>query len=245
MTPQDFIEQFKVRYNAVAGDAARALDNYELSVLLTQSEYNLTKLYYRKMRNAPLEGFEETQKRRTDLRNLVRDYRSSSPKIASDRTLTNNSMLFEIPNDVMYIVNERLQIKSSDPCLNGIVIDVKPVSHDEYNRSKDNPFRQPQDDLAWRLDVEDYKGSKVVEIVPGPNYTPFQYRVRYIKRPTPIIVSDLDLIEPGLRIEGLNGPLNCELDESTHVEILDGAVRLALEAIASPRVQTFNLNPPE
>lgn len=245
MTLQDFVEQFKVRYNAVAGDAARALDDYELSVLLTQSQLSLVKRYYRHQRNEPLEGFEETQKRRTDIRNLVRHFKSGTPNVASDRVQTNNSRLFSVPNDMMYIIQERIQIKSDDPCLNGLILDVRPVSHDEINRFRKNPFRRPNDKEAWRMDVEDYNGEKVIEIIPNDKYIPFQYIVRYIRRPSPIIVSNLNLIEPGLTIEGLTGPVNCELDESTHYEILDGAVKLALEAIASPRVQTVNLNPPE
>ena len=50
------------------------------------------------------------------------------------------------------------------------------------------------------------------------------------KYPKPIILSDLNLLFPGenLTIDGLSGPVGCELDPEIHREIIDRAVELAL-----------------
>lgn len=63
----------------------------------------------------------------------------------------------------------------------------------------------------------------VMEIIPGPADTITKYTARYIRRPNPIIVSDLD----GLTIEGEGSQSACELDDSIHEEIVQRAVELA------------------
>lgn len=63
----------------------------------------------------------------------------------------------------------------------------------------------------------------VMELIPGPSDTITKYTVRYIRRPNPIIVADLD----GLTIEGEDTISECELDDSIHEEIVQRAVELA------------------
>ena len=50
------------------------------------------------------------------------------------------------------------------------------------------------------------------------------YIVRYLKKPEPIILEDL---EDGLTIDGQNEAKTCMLHESLHSTILNEAVRLA------------------
>lgn len=50
------------------------------------------------------------------------------------------------------------------------------------------------------------------------------YTVRYLRKPRPIILTDL---EGGLSIQGISKVSTCELDESLHSEILQRAVELA------------------
>lgn len=68
--------------------------------------------------------------------------------------------------------------------------------------------------------------STVVEIIPGPNDTISDYIVRYVARPTPIILEDLEYEDVTLG-GGLTQATNCMLDPILHEEILQRAVELA------------------
>lgn len=54
-----------------------------------------------------------------------------------------------------------------------------------------------------------------------------EYRMRYIRRPNPIILVDLSNISNSLSIQGETGPITSELSEELHEEILQRAVELA------------------
>jgi hypothetical protein len=87
---------------------------------------------------------------------------------------------------------------------------------------KKNPFRGANSRRALRLDLAD----GVVEIV--STYTISSYYLRYLRRPQPIILTDLS--GTGLTINNKTGPLDCELHEALHNKILDGAVTMALQS---------------
>ena len=68
--------------------------------------------------------------------------------------------------------------------------------------------------------------STVVEIIPGPNDTILKYIVRYVARPTPIILENLQY--EGVTLGGgKTQASNCILDPILHEEILQRAVELA------------------
>lgn len=66
----------------------------------------------------------------------------------------------------------------------------------------------------------------VVQLIPGPNDTISNYLVRYVRKPRPIILEDLE----GVTINGEDKESYCELDSSLHQEILQRAVELAKAA---------------
>lgn len=67
-----------------------------------------------------------------------------------------------------------------------------------------------------------------VQIIPGPNDVITKYIIRYVARPTPIILTDLGTEE--LTIDGYSTKLDCALDPILHHEILQRAVELAKAA---------------
>lgn len=71
------------------------------------------------------------------------------------------------------------------------------------------------------------QGKNTVEII--SDYPVESYTVRYIRKPKPIILTDLD---EGLSIEGISTITECELNSALHDIILQRAVRLALTRIA-------------
>lgn len=229
MTNLELNNEFDIHYNSIAGQSAPNLDVYEKSVFLTKAQEELIKNYYDAQSNRKQKGFEASEKRREDLKELIKNYIDSNSFDNSAKIHT-SSRFFNIPEDVFLIINEQVEIKSED-CFNGNTIEIKPVTHDEFNKQIKNPFKTPDETLAWRLDYSSIDDSKVVEIISPYNITgSLIYKLRYLKYPEPIILSDLVISFPGenLSINGITGETNCKLNESLHREILDRAVELAL-----------------
>lgn len=67
----------------------------------------------------------------------------------------------------------------------------------------------------------------IIELIGRIDKSSINYTVRYIRKPRPIILTDLD---NELSIQGISKESTCELDESIHYEILQRAVELAKAA---------------
>lgn len=229
MTNPELNNEFDLLYSNNA-NVGPGLDIYDKSVLLTRAQEEILNAYYGP-KNAIFGGFEYSEKRRRDLDKL------SVPAISSNPTqdtynISPNAYYFTLEDDVRFIINERLTISSTDNCLNGNSINVEPITHDEYNLRKDDPFSNPDKDTAWRMDINN--GTNSVEIVGGQKYTPVSYHYRYIKKPNPIVLDNLD---PGLSIDGVSTSSECELQIIVR-DILDRAVEIALETSSNPRTKS-------
>lgn len=226
MTVSELKNEFLIHYNAIATNSAPGLDDYEISVFLTKAQLEIVKNYYNPNGNKYKDGFENSEKRRTDLKELVKDYKSTTI-IPSTTAISTDSKFFKIPNDVFAILHEYGKVSSSD-CLNGELLSVYPKTHDEYSIQIDNPFKNPDRATIWRLNTSMIGSDKVVELI-SP-YTLSMYQFRYIKFPRPIVISDLSVTFPGegLSIDGVTAQQTSELDQEVHREIVDRAVELAL-----------------
>lgn len=228
MTTEEFRNEFELEYTSIASNGAPPLDAYEISVLLTQAQEELVKSRYDP-------NFEIKERVRRDISELINNGISVVPKSYPSDFLNQRSRFFEINDNVMYIIQEKVKLNSSDECLTNIFTDIKPIKHDKYNYNIKNPFKKPDKNTSWRIDYKKKEGKKVVEILTVENTVPTEYHYRYIKYPNPIIIEDLD---SGLSINGISVATNSELNESFHREILDRAVELALETTGNPRLQS-------
>ena len=97
------------------------------------------------------------------------------------------------------------------------------------------PYKEPLKNQAWRL-ITGQNASAIVEVIINNNdsaLTP-AYKMRYVRRPQPIVVANLvSAVGDGVSVNGVTTQTNCELDESIHQEILQRAVELAKAAYAS------------
>ena len=227
MTNLEMSNEFDIHYNSIAGQSAPNIDDYEKSVYLTKAQLEIVKNYYDSLSNRKQKGFESTEKRRVDLKELIVDYKTTN-NLSLNIGLETNSKFFEIPNNTFLIIQETAKLSSTDNCINNTVSNIKPITHDEYNIQKKNPFKKPDKDTLWRLNISKYNDNQIVEII-SP-YDVSEYHIRYIKYPRPIILKDLDIIFPSenLSIDGFDTELECELNQSVHREIIDRAVELAL-----------------
>lgn len=224
MTTEEFSNAFDTllnSYSTVApfGGEARldiTVDEYEKSLFLTKAqEETVTELYTGK--NPSREGFEKTEELRRYLSGLVTT-KVITEKIDNIIGLSDNSTFFKLPNDVMFITNESVKLEDTNLKCNIENVIVVPVRQDDYHSIIKNPFRGPSNKRVLRLDIK----NNIVELVSKYNIS--KYIVRYLAKPTPIILTDLG----DLTIEGVNTITECNLNSALHKYILDRAVRLAI-----------------
>lgn len=238
MTNQEFRNEFDISYNAIASMSSPGIDDYELSLYLTKAQLEIIKNYYDPLSNRKQKGFEATEKRRRDLNQLVKDYKTSTI-VSNSFNIDSEAKFYPIPNDLFLIVNEKAKIISED-CYNNKILSIKPMSYDEYNVQIDNPFEKPDSKIAWRLDLSNINNVKVVEIISPYNISgALEYQIRYIKYPKPIIITNLNTAFPSdnLTIDGISAETPCELNTEICREILDRAVLLATADYKSQNLQ--------
>lgn len=196
-----------------------AFDEYEKSFFLTKSQEETVLSLYNG-RNSSGRSFEETEELRRYLSPLVSDSTLEPEGDVGFTGIDNNSAFFVLPEDLWFITYEAL-IYTGGKCAGERTMEVIPITQDEYHRVRKNPFRGANDMRALRLDLSD----NIIEVV--SKYSVVRYYLRYLRRPTPIILTDLPCENS---INGYNKAAECELHESLHQRILDRAVLLALQS---------------
>ena len=236
MTVTEFSNEFDIHYNGIATNSAPPLDLYEKSVYLTKAQLEIIKNYFNPRGNKYQDGFENSSKRRNDLIELILNYRTTL-SIGSGLGINENSKFFIVPSNLFLVLQETAKVESTNSCVNGKYLKVVPKTHDEYNVQIDNPFKNPDDNVIWRMDHSSQGSNKTAELISIHNIV--EYKFRYIKYPSPIILTNLLDLYPGenLSIDGITQSQTCKLNESTHREILDRAVELALSDYKPEMVQ--------
>lgn len=227
MTASEIKEEFNLRYNN-ASEGAPGLDTFEISSYLTIAQEQYVKTNYDASKD-PSTSFELKEKSRRILNELVKHEKIAS-STSSSRGLAGESKFYELSEEPMYIVLETVTFSSDDPALSGKTVVVIPVTHDEFMRSYDNPFRKPNNNKAWRLDLSKENEKTTIEII-STNLLE-SYNVRYIANPKPIIVGDLisseDVAGLELTIQGETEVSGCKLSPLTHRDIINIAVENAV-----------------
>lgn len=113
MTTTEFNNEFDILYNSIATNAAPNLDKYEKSVYLTKAQLEIVKNYFNPKGNKYQEGFENSSKRRIDLKQLI-SQNNSTNKYYNENNINQKSRFFKIPNDVFLIINERAKFGESN-----------------------------------------------------------------------------------------------------------------------------------
>lgn len=253
----EFSNQFDVLYNNITSNQAPGLNEYEKSVFLTKAQDEVLKNYFNPKSNPKQEGYDDTIKRQADFSGLMREEEGTiydNPTSQFDP----RSIVYKVPTDVYLIINEQILLKSGNTT-NGIR-QILPINYDEYRRVMSKPYKEPLKYQAWRLftstESNSFNGQRIAEIImtstdKNSNYTK-EYRIRYIKFPKPIILSDFSgAFGENISINGYNGSEEfysnsisgnpsetltiwdpCELDPVIHEEILQRAVELAKVAWA-------------
>lgn len=211
-------------YNTIGYKPQYVFDEYEKSLFLTEAQEELLLHYC----GGKTSEFELTEANRRALSSLVLEQVNTKP-LLDPHKMCAKSYLYELDEDVWCIVYESVDWdKESSGCLPNTNIEVVPITHDEYHRVKNNPFRGISDNRVLRLDIKsDVSDTQTVELI--SKYEIQAYRYRYIKKPNPIILEDIKTLH-GLSIDGQTEYSECELPEMLHKTIVKMAVQKALQS---------------
>ncbi len=220
MSVEEMDNMFDVLYNNITSNQAPGLNAYEKSVFLTKGQDEILKNYFnpKSKGNTIQDGFDGNAKRQVDFSMLTSVETKSSDFENPLFDTRENSKSVGLPSKLMFAINEVVEVTRNDK---PVILQVIPIKFDEYSRLMCKPYKRPLKYQAWRL--TNNNTSNKADIVIGPSDTLTKYTIRYVRRPNPIIVSDLD----GLSIEGKSTATECELDPILHEEILQRAVELA------------------
>ena len=219
-------ERFDVLYNNITSNQAPGLNTYEKCVLLTKGQDEVLKNHFssNSQGNTLKEGYDDSPKRQIDFSMLTTSSTITEVSSGAQFDTRSNSKSISLPSGMLMIVNELAQVDRNGKTVDLVVV---PLRFDEYNRLMSKPYTRPLARQAWRLINSD--SANKADIIIGPGDTLTKYIVRYIRKPKPIIIGDLD----GLTLDGYtygtgtDQTQGCELDPILYEEILQRAVELA------------------
>lgn len=217
MNTSEFSNEFDTLLRGYSGYGLE-LDEYEKSVLLTEAQEQIVKELYTGFPAG--KSFEKTEELRRSLDSLIKTARLNPT--ATQHGISGYSVIVKLPPDLWFITYEAAVISDNKAgCMDGKEIQIVPMTQDEWHRSSRNPFRRPSKRKAIRLD----SGSLLVELI--SEYSLDSYIVRYLSKPNPIILTDLE----GVSINEQLYKTECELNSVIHRAILERAVQLALSRV--------------
>lgn len=204
----------KVQSNALAEFTIEEIDAFlnTAQLMFVKKRYGYNNIYN--------QGFEESQKRIDDIRELVLTHTFTNPTTVNyEEEDIYRLDISQSVTDYMFYIRGRVTVKEPEcsPTTNSIKI----VQQDDLEKVKTDPFNKPKptNSVGYFEDGD-------IFIVPGKG-TVTQGKVTYVKYPATMIHSQLN-----------GGPVNCELALHTHDEIVELSVMLALNQIESPRQQS-------
>ena len=192
-----------------------AFDEYEKSIFLTKAQEQIVLELYQEL--------EQSEEVRKYLSNLIKTD-NYVPVGEQDETLINNtfkSYKVEINNDILFMIYEQCTLSDENNCINNKIVSVVPTIHDDLDKVLKNPFKSPNNRKVIRLDFDNK-----IELISKYNIS--NYKVRYLKKPNPII---LVALEDNLSINnGDTKVSNGETNPILHERIVQRAVQLAVQS---------------
>ena len=190
-----------------------AFDEYEKSIFLTKAQEQIVLELYQEL--------EQSEEVRKYLSNLIKTD-NYVPVGEQDETLINNnfkSYKVEINNDILFMIYEQCTLSDENNCINNKIVSVVPTIHDDLDKVLKNPFKSPNSRKVIRLDFDNK-----IELISKYNIS--NYKVRYLKKPNPIILVKLEDLNIDKKQEVSNGETNPIL----HERIVQRAVQLAVQS---------------
>ena len=233
----------QAQFGNATATADIVLDEYEKCLYLTQAQDIVLKSYFKPNTNSEGAGFDDSEKRQIDFSSLItvktlqqtasgtpfddRGILYNMPKRQITKIVDNTTVVEDVDGttDVLFILNEKLITTLNNIRKNYVVV---PINYKEYDREMSKPYTQPLKKQVWRLFQNTGTGfDYLTELIPAwdmeAKETIVGYKMRYIRRPNPIVLVDLP---DGLSIEGFTTETPCELNPILHPEIVQRAVEI-------------------
>ena len=264
MTANEMRNLFAELYDGASAQKM-GYDDVEVSRFLNLAQILIFQEKYFGNRNQLREGFEIGSKRDIELNNLKRSitlWKNTTDnkwyiqnqnqsilqetELIVDKIMDDNSIMFEIPNEILFIHRD-----TADILYNGNLyrnIDVKNINEDDINSILKDPFKQPDISVIYRTilkydivtedEDDDFHiitfSNKIIKLFIPLQSSLNRWNCSYIKRPIQIRVN---ILNPYNQID-------CELDEIIHNDICFKAVELAMGSIGSQKIQNaiYNTN---
>lgn len=244
MTAPEFSSEFDVLYNNVMSNSASSIDEYEKSLFLTQAQEEIVKNYFNPSGNKYGQGFDDSVKRQVDFSELLETTTLDENDVITSQSIDLRAVSYSLPSNVLLILNETAKLEIGEKYY---ITQVVPIHYAEYTRLMSKPYKEPLKNQTWKLLQDSSTGNIVSQLIPKSGTTVSLYTVRYIRRPKPIILSNLATDYNGLTIDGeantiiTNGHA-CELNPIIHREILNRAVEIAKVAYMENTEKVVQIN---
>jgi hypothetical protein len=228
---------FKLKFNKVDSSDQVNFKAPEVDWWLNEAMEVFQKQRYG-INNIKREGFETTQKRIDDLRNLV----VKDISLPATALPVNNSFEAILPGDYIFAI--RLQADSSKNICGRKICVCVPTQHDDLSSVLTDPYYEPSFEWGEVPIVYGTTGTTVADSDKVFGYTDGTFTINsfildYLRAPKRIaFVSGL----PGQTYTYPDGSTvtadqDCELPDHAHREIVDLAVQLASGSVLSPGYQ--------
>lgn len=212
MTSQEFSIEFDILYNNISSNQAPGLTEYEKSVFLTQAQEALVLDLYK---GTAGDSFETTEEVTRYLSTLVKSFVTTHFEEPINYIgIPEYAVQFQL-NDLWFITFQSASILVN--MVNSRDVLVVPAKQDSLYKDLQNPFKKPNKNKILAINEDD-------KIKLYSEYPITRYVLKYLSKPSPIILSDL---ESGLSINGVSNVTECSLPESLHRQILLRAVQMA------------------
>lgn len=191
-----------------------AFDEYEKSVFLTKAQEQIVLELYQEL--------EQSEEVRKYLSNLIKTA-NFAPIGEQDESLINSnfkSYKVELRDTILFMIYEQCTLSDENNCINGRIVSVVPTIHDDLDKVLKNPFKSPNSRKVIRLDFDNK-----IELISKYNIS--NYKVRYLKKPNPIILVKL---EDKLSIDNNAEVSSGETNPILHERIVQRAVQLAVQS---------------
>ncbi len=246
MTANEMANEVELALDRSSSFGSPGYEDFEISSVLTMAETLYIKKFYDEMNNRKGKGFQEIEIRNQGLGALIKDAPALTPSASQVGVIVNSSVVgkfFDLPSDHMYTIYEECKIDKTECGTNNtpIYAYVVQVSHNEMQRFNWSKYKKPYfksygDARVWRSEFS-RQVSGVVPTAPATakrhelftdgTFNILEYHMRYLKNPDDIVV---DRTTP-------TNQRNSELDESTHLVIVQMATDLMLERVKEQKLQ--------
>lgn len=241
MTVKQMHREFKISLDKVDSSATAELLPSEIDYYLNEATMRFVKTRY-SQNNLYKKGFEESQKRTEDLKAIVVTRRmqispdpgqsfagcsvySANPAILYLLTGTN---VADTTSKYMIYLNSSLQLSKAG-CSS--VVSPMLVQQDDVKTLIKDPFNKPKADKPLILFEEG-----VIKILVPIGIVVDWIKCTFVRQPAAIYLGTYPVNSV------IGSPVNCDLSDHTHKEIVQMAVALVIENTSNPRVQTIASN---